>query len=55
MKEPKAAGKGEMSEFLPDASERFEQAVKVVSKAPPQHRTKKRKINRKGRFEKNNQ
>jgi hypothetical protein len=28
-------------EFEPDAWERFERAVKIVAKSPPQHRTKK--------------
>jgi hypothetical protein len=30
-------------EFEPDAWVRFERAVKVVAKCPPQHRTKKAK------------
>ena len=30
-------------EFHPDAMERFERAVKVVSKSPPQHRISKKK------------
>jgi hypothetical protein len=29
-------------EFEPDATERFERAVKVVSKSPPQHRVAKK-------------
>jgi hypothetical protein len=29
-------------ELLPDAWERFEQAIKVVARAPPQHRKTKR-------------
>jgi hypothetical protein len=34
-------------EFEPDAWARFERAVKVVAKSPPQHRTKKTKAKRK--------
>jgi hypothetical protein len=30
-------------EFHPDAMERFERAVKVVAKSPPQHRVAKKK------------
>jgi len=30
-------------EFKPDAWARFERAVDVVAKSPPQHRTKKKK------------
>jgi hypothetical protein len=30
-------------EFEPDAWKRFERAVDVVAKSPPQHRTKKKK------------
>jgi len=33
----------EAVEFHPDAMERFERAVKVVAKAPPQHRATKQK------------
>ena len=37
-------------ELEPDAWERFERAVKVVAKSPPQHRvTKKKKAPRKKR------
>lgn len=32
---------GQKLEFEPDAWERFERAVKVVAKSPPQHRAKK--------------
>jgi hypothetical protein len=35
--------KAEKVEFEPDAWERFERAVKVVAKSPPQHRTSKKK------------
>jgi hypothetical protein len=31
---------GKEIELLPDAWERFERAVKIVAKSPPQHRTK---------------
>ena len=34
-------------EFEPDAWERFERAVKVVAKSPPQHRVKKAKTKKK--------
>jgi hypothetical protein len=34
-------------EFYPDAMERFERAVKVVSKSPPQHRVKGTKAKKK--------
>jgi hypothetical protein len=34
-------------EFHPDAMERFERAVKVVAKSPPQHRITKKKIAKK--------
>jgi hypothetical protein len=30
-------------EFYPDAMQRFERAVKVVAKSPPQHRVAKKK------------
>ena len=33
---------GQKVEFEPDAWERFERAVKVVAKSPPQHRGKSR-------------
>jgi hypothetical protein len=36
-------------EFEPDAWERFERAVKVVAKSPPQHRSKKKPKSRKKR------
>ena len=38
-----AKNKTEPIEFEPDAWERFERAVKIVAKSPPQHRTKKGK------------
>ena len=34
-------------ELEPDAWERFERAVKVVAKSPPQHRVKKTKAKKK--------
>jgi hypothetical protein len=34
-------------ELLPDAWARFERAVDVVAKSPPQHRTKKKTKSRK--------
>jgi hypothetical protein len=34
--------KNETLEFAPDAWERFERAVAVVAKSPPQHRVKKK-------------
>jgi hypothetical protein len=34
-------------EFEPDAWERFERAVKIVAKSPPQHRTKADKASKK--------
>jgi hypothetical protein len=37
---PKASSKE--IEFHPDAMERFERAVGVVAKSPPQHRVKKK-------------
>jgi hypothetical protein len=37
-------------EFEPDAWERFERAVKVVAKSPPQHREKKDKRKKKKRL-----
>ena len=40
MKKPIAA---EEIDFHPDAMERFERAVKVVAKSPPQHRVAKKK------------
>jgi hypothetical protein len=33
-------------EFHPDAMERFERAVKVVAKSPPQHRVAKKAANK---------
>src|SRR6185437_12665606 len=36
-------------ELIPDAWARFERAVDVVAKSPPQHRTKKKKSPRKRR------
>jgi hypothetical protein len=39
-------------EFHPDAMERFERAVGVVAKAPPQHRVAKKKKAKKVRKEK---
>jgi hypothetical protein len=33
-------------EFYPDAMARFERAVKVVAKSPPQHRVAKKKKTR---------
>jgi hypothetical protein len=40
----KSDQKKQKVEFEPDAWERFERAVKVVAKSPPQHRTKKTKV-----------
>lgn len=34
-------------ELHPDAMERFERAVKVVAKAPPQHRATKKPLKKK--------
>ncbi|MEH2514535.1 hypothetical protein V1279_000108 [Bradyrhizobium sp. AZCC 1610] len=34
---------GKEIEFHPDAMQRFERAVKVVAKSPPQHRVAKKK------------
>jgi hypothetical protein len=39
-------------ELHPDAWARFERAVDVVAKSPPQHRTKKKAIQRKKRRKK---
>ena len=39
----KPAPKKESVEFEPDAWERFERAVKVVAKSPPQPKVKKKK------------
>jgi hypothetical protein len=36
-------------EFHPDAMERFERAVKVVAKSPPQHRVAKKKTAKKSK------
>jgi hypothetical protein len=44
----KASSKVELPELHPDAWARFERAVDVVAKSPPQHRTKPTK-NRKRR------
>ena len=35
-----AAGKSKMPEMHTDAWQRFERAIDVVAKSPPQHRTK---------------
>lgn len=43
---PKAPNPKEV-EFEPDAWERFERAVKVVAKSPPQHRVAKKKKQKK--------
>ena len=43
----KAANKSEI-EFEPDAWERFERAVKVAAKSPPQHREKSKSKKRGG-------
>jgi hypothetical protein len=42
VKNPKEAPQADI-EFLPDAMERFERAVRVVAKTPPQHRVAKKK------------
>jgi hypothetical protein len=39
-------------EFAPDAWARFERAVKIVAKSPPQHRTKKATKKRKSSLKK---
>ncbi|MCA6105649.1 hypothetical protein [Bradyrhizobium cenepequi] len=39
-------------EFHPDAMERFERAVKVVAKSPPQHRVTKKTATKKRRTKK---
>ena len=47
MKNTKATSKpSEPLEFEPDAWERFERAVGIVARAPPQHRPNKRLIHR---------
>ena len=38
-----AKAPGKEIEFYPDAMERFERAVGVVAKSPPQHRVAKKK------------
>jgi hypothetical protein len=52
----KPASDKEKLEFEPDAWQRFERAVTVVAKSPPQHRTKttkKTKVRRTKRTKKN--
>jgi hypothetical protein len=48
MKKTKATGgkPAELPAFEPDAWERFEHAVSLVTRAPPQHRPDKRTIHR---------
>ena len=47
MKNTKATSKpSEPLEFEPDAWERFERAVSIVARAPPQHRSNKRLIHK---------
>jgi hypothetical protein len=43
MKRAKSKQKAHGIEFMPDAWARFERAVDVVAKSPPQHRKPKRK------------
>ena len=48
MKKTKATGSkpAELPAFEPDAWERFEHAVRLVTRAPPQHRPDKRTIHK---------
>lgn len=49
MKNPREKPQADI-EFFPDAMERFERAVRVVAKTPPQHRVaKKKKIAKKAK------
>jgi hypothetical protein len=45
----KAPGKASDIELHPDAWERFERAVDVVAKSPPQHRAAKKKAAKKNK------
>jgi hypothetical protein len=42
-------GKGDDIEMQPDAWSRFERAIDVVAKSPPQHRAKKTPVKKKRR------